>query len=365
MGIDDANEGVQWNAWVEWKDNGLITGYVGVNLEGKQYDGWPISRLIERELDSFALFNVFADVDHPKEITVRWSRDVWVGSRLPPNYPEFRILSARLSEITDDKDKWREVLATAQGCLNQERGFRGRARQPITVSGGAKYLDVSPHLQFGREAWHGELPSEVDLAKQMRDIRRQLLSLYTKVSVLSSSISDPAEWTADPPESSVEPSGNGRPPSLGMPYVRANETATISPSQPFDVDPDVVDRGVRGHAVTQNRIADHLREREIEVRSPLPAEPRFDLAWTAGDLTYIAEIKSLTAENEENQLRLGLGQVLQYRYLLEKGGRKVVPVLVPENEPRDGDWLGLCEQCGVILIWPESAPLVIDGLIRE
>jgi hypothetical protein len=52
------------------------------------------------------------------------------------------------------------------------------------------------------------------------------------------------------------------------------------------------------------------------VRTPRPDEPQYDLAWLAGDTLYVAEVKSLTAANEERQLRLGLGQVLRYTHLL-------------------------------------------------
>ena len=72
-GIDDGNQGVQWNAWVS---PGSV-GYVGVNLEGQKYDGWPVARLIQRELGSFSLYKVAKTVDQPEQITVRWARDAW------------------------------------------------------------------------------------------------------------------------------------------------------------------------------------------------------------------------------------------------------------------------------------------------
>src|SRR5262245_7184833 len=48
-GICDGDDGVQWNARVEWQGDRQMA-YAGVNLEGKAYDGWPVGRLIEREL---------------------------------------------------------------------------------------------------------------------------------------------------------------------------------------------------------------------------------------------------------------------------------------------------------------------------
>ena len=48
-GICDGTRGVQWNAWIEW-DGARQIAYAGVNLEGMTYNGWPVARLIEREL---------------------------------------------------------------------------------------------------------------------------------------------------------------------------------------------------------------------------------------------------------------------------------------------------------------------------
>ena len=47
LGISDGNEGVQWNAGYRPGD-GFV--WLGVNLEGVQYDDGPVARLIEREI---------------------------------------------------------------------------------------------------------------------------------------------------------------------------------------------------------------------------------------------------------------------------------------------------------------------------
>jgi hypothetical protein len=125
--------------------------------------------------------------------------------------------------------------------------------------------------------------------------------------------------------------GGERP--LGVPYQRANEVQNSSPRQPFDVDPNVVDRGLRGHAATQNALANLLASRGLIPRSPASHEADFDLAWEHDGRIFVAEVKSLTQANEERQLRLGLGQVLRYRHLLARGGREVVPVLAVEHQP--------------------------------
>ena len=143
--------------------------------------------------------------------------------------------------------------------------------------------------------------------------------------------------------------------TIGVPYQRAKEEQASSPRQPFDVDPNAVDRGLRGHAATQNALADLLDSRGLIPRSPAPQEPDFDLAWERDGRVFVAEVKSLTPANEERQLRLGLGQVLRYRHLLARGGREVVPVLAVEREPAGAAaWLELCSDVGVRLVWPAT-----------
>src|SRR6476659_5750318 len=86
-----------------------------------------------------------------------------------------------------------------------------------------------------------------------------------------------------------------------------------------------------------------------------PGDPDFDLAWREGDLIVVAEIKSLRVENERNQLRLGLGQVLDYEATVRQSGRAVRAVLCVERSPSDSAyWLALCRRLGVALVWPEN-----------
>ncbi|MDQ5823898.1 MAG: hypothetical protein M3441_06745 [Chloroflexota bacterium] len=141
--------------------------------------------------------------------------------------------------------------------------------------------------------------------------------------------------------------------SIGVSYRRANEEISISERDPFQVDPALVERANRGHAATQNMLAQYLSGKGIEPLSPKPADPNFDLAWLHDGIVFVAEVKSITPENEERQLRLGLGQLLRYRYLLAKTGRSVKAVLMLERKPEDQGWTELCEQEGIILAWPD------------
>lgn len=129
----------------------------------------------------------------------------------------------------------------------------------------------------------------------------------------------------------------------------ADEDASTSARDPFEIDPNLVDRGVRGHARTQNALAGFVGGL---ARTPKPSEPQYDLAWQRDNVLYVAEVKSLTRINEERQLRLGLGQVLRYAHLLAARATRVQPVLAVEREPSDSSWSELCNAQGVLLVWP-------------
>lgn len=139
---------------------------------------------------------------------------------------------------------------------------------------------------------------------------------------------------------------------LGAGYRRADEETSVGSFDPMEVDPAVVERGTRGHAITQNALADYVHSIGLVPRSPKPDEPNFDLAWDTGAHVFVAEVKSVTNRNEERQLRMGLGQVLQYRYSLERQlGRPVVAVLAAERRPPNA-WVELLESLAVRVVWP-------------
>jgi hypothetical protein len=142
--------------------------------------------------------------------------------------------------------------------------------------------------------------------------------------------------------------------TLGTAYRTANEDAKAERNESFTVDPDVVDRGTQAHARTQNLLAQHLEGQGAAPRSPSVAEPPYDLAWQVGDTIFVAEIKSLTRQNEERQLRLALGQILRYAQQLTYKGKPIQKVIALEREPRDTTWTELCAIHNVRLLWPDT-----------
>jgi hypothetical protein len=151
---------------------------------------------------------------------------------------------------------------------------------------------------------------------------------------------------------------------FGSEYRPGDEEVETAAPEPFDVDPDQRDRGTRAHNRTQNALAEALRARRLEPLSS-DGEPDFDLAWEDPDgAAVVAEVKSVTSRNAERQMRLGLGQVLRYRNLVEASGRAARALLVLSDAPVDRRWVDLCRELGVGLIWmPELSPMLDEWLV--
>lgn len=153
------------------------------------------------------------------------------------------------------------------------------------------------------------------------------------------------------------PINEGRPAVRFIPLVIG-----ASPEhQPTGLELDLsgLDRGTSAHEATISLLVEHL--------APTPAMgltwPRVDAAWRPPDETavlFIAEVKSLTGARQDQQVRLGIGQLLDYAHALREhtptGVSVVRPVLVLEREPEEMRWLGLAESLGILLTWAPSFP---------
>jgi hypothetical protein len=176
---------------------------------------------------------------------------------------------------------------------------------------------------------------QLNLSDVAEDLRRAVPGYETFLVGTTKTASPEAVTGTDTPEIASAPESGPPGGVLGVPYRRPSEESLVGGRDPFEIDPAAVERADRGHARTQNLLADRLKAFGLTPRSPAPTEPDYDLGWEIDETLFVAEIKSVTDRNEEKQLRLGLGQILRYRHLLARGGRRVTGILMPERAPMD------------------------------
>jgi len=150
------------------------------------------------------------------------------------------------------------------------------------------------------------------------------------------------------------------PPRATRTYKPSDENPKTTPGLPFDRDPNAVDRSLAAHARTQNRLSELLAAHRLAVWSPSLEEPDFDIAWERKGVVWVGEVKSILPGNEACQLRLGLGQVLDYQDAMLLKHPDVRAALIISEPPRDRRWVTLCERHGVVLVWPAT----FDELFR-
>lgn len=159
------------------------------------------------------------------------------------------------------------------------------------------------------------------------------------------------------------PRGRSGATGFGGPYRPVDATVS-TPRVPFTVDPDAIDRGTAEHKRAQTAVSEALRALAIEPLSPQPGDPDFDVGWRIGEVWFVAEVKSLTAANEAAQVRLGIGQVLEYRHILARRHSSVRAVLVLEREPDMGRWPDFLESLDIDVVWPETLEAHLAGLVE-
>ncbi len=140
---------------------------------------------------------------------------------------------------------------------------------------------------------------------------------------------------------------------FGKLYSNKSVAKSTRERKPFEVDPDSIDRATSTHCELQNNLATWAKSHGLDPIEPNSDDPPFDIAWICDDRIFLCEVKSLTVENEEKQLRYGLGQLLRYIHTLEARKFNVSGVLMVEYQPKDPEWMSLCSQLNVKVLWPE------------
>jgi hypothetical protein len=154
-------------------------------------------------------------------------------------------------------------------------------------------------------------------------------------------------------QSDLEAVGAELPP---QPWANEDPIVKMKIGEAASADPTARTAGLRRHNVAQNKL---VRAYLDAGGQPLASKHYFDAAWTmpGSPTVFVAEVKGITKANEVGQLRLGLGQVIDFAVeVANSSGRQVHPVLFVSTEPTAPRWDEKCGLGGVELAWPANPP---------
>jgi LDH2 family malate/lactate/ureidoglycolate dehydrogenase len=118
-----------------------------------------------------------------------------------------------------------------------------------------------------------------------------------------------------PPTTAATPIAPSPAIPLTRPFDRAPSGLSGRSGNYSGPDPDTVGRGLNAHRGLVNALGDAVRGKGFLREEPNGQSPNYDLSWDAESATWIVEAKSLTLANQTHQLRLGLGQLLEFLYV--------------------------------------------------
>lgn len=182
--------------------------------------------------------------------------------------------------------------------------------------------------------WSFVQASQRDSAQQRRVLRFRLVPLDAPPT------SQPAQLT-----------------EIGVPYSPQNASIQVKSGHPVsELNLDEYGSGLREHRSLEGHLAAWATGNGLIPRSPGLGDPNFDVVWKASDGSHVVvEVKSTTRANRQHQLRLGLGQVLEFQWVLAKTYPSVKAVLYVSENPGIV-WQSIAQAHNVLLRWRGSEP---------
>jgi hypothetical protein len=179
FGMSDGNEGVQWNIAIRTDPEEIR---LGVNLEGMKYANWPITTFLLAEIENPRIYDVRDRLADADQVFLRLTRDAWQVTARPSILEE--IIGFGNIPLQDiDADLWESMLAEALNCLSEEKGYRGRNTQEVTLANQprkgdkTRTMEVSPHLTI----WT-PIEASGDMERNLKTGKDRLTPIYNWVS---------------------------------------------------------------------------------------------------------------------------------------------------------------------------------------
>lgn len=153
--------------------------------------------------------------------------------------------------------------------------------------------------------------------------------------------------------------------AFGVPYRRAGDRSAAGDELPERlIDLAELDRATRRHMDLQDRFADALRDRDIRPLSPGIGQPQFDLAFEHAGTRFLVEVKSGDPVSTQ-QIRLGSGQLLEYRHQLRDGADlEIRAVLLVESAPPE-PWDALAADLGIRIVRADRLDDALSSLLSS
>lgn len=149
--------------------------------------------------------------------------------------------------------------------------------------------------------------------------------------------------------------------TFGDNYKPADELPrSVAQAELFTFDPNLLDRALQIHSLTQNMVAKWVMSHGLVPISPSEETCDFDIAWQGIGHRIVCEVKSISEFNERHQFRIGIGQVLEYSYYLD-----ALPVLVLSRKPIASDLQEIAKKAGIDLLWPEIFSLYNPATLQQ
>ncbi len=151
-------------------------------------------------------------------------------------------------------------------------------------------------------------------------------------------------------------------PRVGVPFRSPGRRSSSKGSTSAGlatVDLDELDRRTAEHHDLVDEVAERVHAQDRSPISPARIDCLFDVGWERGSTFHVVEVKTLSVGSETQQMRLGLGQVLDYRHTLRDFYPRVVAHLVLSDRPSDPRMVDVCEEQRVRVSWPPH----FDGLL--